>query len=117
MAEVQVVQVTADRTQVVHAVTPQHTAVVDVGYAKGAKGDKGDKGDEGDPGPPGEGASYVHDQAVPAAVWTIVHGLSYIPNMTVVDSAGSQIEGDVVYGPGEITFTASAAFAGKAYLT
>ena len=71
----------------------------------------------GPPGPAGSGGTYVHNQSTPAAVWTITHGLSYAPNLTVVDSAGEQVEGEVDYAGSTVTVTFSAAFSGKAYLS
>lgn len=71
------------------------------------------------PGPPPEGAqTYVHVQSSAAASWVIDHNLPYMPNVSVVDSAGSQVEGSVVYTSGtRVTITFSAALAGKAYLS
>ncbi len=73
----------------------------------------------GPPGPPGSGNfSYVHDQMSPASVWTIVHGLSGYPNITIVDSSQREVVGDVIYvDSNTISVTFSSAFAGKAYLS
>jgi len=62
--------------------------------------------------------SYVHVQSVSATTWTIIHGLQFIPNITVVDSAGSVVEGDYSY-PDENTVIATfiGGFTGKAYLS
>lgn len=62
--------------------------------------------------------AYVFNQNTPSTTWTIVHGLDFVPNITVVDSAGSVVEGDYSY-PNENTVIAtfSGAFAGKAYLS
>jgi hypothetical protein len=62
--------------------------------------------------------AYVFTQSVASAIWNINHGLTFIPNITVVDSAGSVVEGDYSY-PDENTVIAtfSGAFAGKAYLS
>ena len=76
----------------------------------------------GPPGPMGETAwadlGYVHDQPIAAQVWTINHNMHFVPNITVVDSAGTVVEGDYNY-PDENTviLTFSGAFAGKAYLS
>lgn len=61
---------------------------------------------------------YVYDQPSPASTWTISHGLGFIPNITVVDSAGTVIEGSYNY-PNSNTVVASfsSAFSGKAYLS
>ena len=63
------------------------------------------------------GGFYVHHQTVPAAVWSIIHGLPYNPNITVIDSAGDVVEGGISYSLGMVTLTHSAAFAGIAYLS
>jgi hypothetical protein len=64
------------------------------------------------------GATYVHSQGVPSTVWVIDHDLGFYPNVSVVDSAGEQVEGEVDYISGtrvQVTFTA--AFSGTAYLS
>ena len=82
----------------------------------------GDSGPQGPQGIPGEvqlaDISYVYTQSVSASTWTITHGLQFIPNITVVDSAGSVVEGDYSY-PDENTVIAtfSGGFTGKAYLS
>ena len=62
--------------------------------------------------------AYVFTQSVASAIWNISHGLAFVPNITVVDSAGSVVEGDYSY-PDENTVIATfvGAFAGKAYLS
>ena len=78
----------------------------------------------GTSGPQGSGSfspedvSYVYTQNTAQSTWTIVHGLQFIPNITVVDSAGTVVEGDYSY-PNENTIVASfiGSFAGKAYLS
>ena len=79
----------------------------------------------GESGPQGPGGgvsisdlSYVYVQNVSSNTWTIVHGLQFIPNITVVDSAGSVVEGDYSY-PNENTVIATfvGGFTGKAYLS
>lgn len=65
----------------------------------------------------GEDASYVHVQSTPAALWSISHGLGKYPSVTVVDSGGSVVEGDVNYiSTNNVQLTFSAAFSGSAYL-
>lgn len=79
-------------------------------------GTSGPQGPEGSFNP--EDVSYVHTQATAESTWTIVHGLQFIPNITVVDSAGTVVEGDYSY-PNENTVVTTflGAFAGKAYLS
>jgi hypothetical protein len=80
----------------------------------------GPPGPQGPPGPAGPAAagSHTHVQGVASDVWVIVHPLAYFPNVTVIDSANEQVEGDVIYGPlGTISILFSGAFAGTAYLS
>lgn len=85
-------------------------------------GNSGPQGAQGPPGLPGEvlfsDLSYVHVQETASDTWTIIHGLNFIPGITVVDSAGSVVEGDYEY-PNENTVIAhfNGSFAGKAYLS
>jgi hypothetical protein len=64
------------------------------------------------------GGSYTHTQYSSSSRWEITHNLMYNPNVTVVDSAGTIIEGSIEYlGPNSIVLLFSAPFAGKAYLS
>ena len=83
-------------------------------------GKPGPAGPEGPQGPPGqaEGAGYTHVQGTPSATWVITHNLGFHPNVTVVDSGDSEVEGAISYGGTNVlTVTFSAAFSGKAYLS
>ena len=61
--------------------------------------------------------AYVHTQAVPAASWSITHNLGKYPSVSIVDSANSEVIGEVVYNTNnQLTVSFSAAFSGKAYL-
>lgn len=61
--------------------------------------------------------TYVHNQTVASAVWTIHHNLHRYPSVTVVDSAGSVVIGDVSYLTDEtIVLYFQGAFSGIAYL-
>lgn len=70
-------------------------------------------------GPAGpSGSSYTHNQAVPAATWTVTHNLGYNPNVAIVDSSDRLVVGEVQYidlNTLEVSFTA--AFGGSAYLS
>lgn len=60
---------------------------------------------------------YVHAQDAASLTWSITHNLGRFPSVTVVDSAGTQVVGRVVYDSvNALTLTFSAAFSGKAYL-
>jgi len=67
--------------------------------------------------PDGPDLSYVHDQAIASATWTINHNLGKYPSVTIVTSAGDEVEGDIDYTSiNTVQLTFSGAFAGKAYL-
>ena len=69
--------------------------------------------------PPNAGGAttYTFNNATPTRVWRIAHNLGRFPDVTVVDSAGSQVEGDVTYQySNTLTVTFTSAFAGVAYL-
>lgn len=62
-------------------------------------------------------APFVFDQLSPSVLWTITHNLNKYPNVTITDSAGSVVLGDVKHtslNTTEISF--SSAFSGKATL-
>lgn len=84
----------------------------------GPQGPAGPQGPQGSQGPAGAGAdTYTHQQLIPATVWTIVHNLGKYPSVTVIDSAGTEVEGDVQFtDTNTIVITFSSAFAGKASL-
>lgn len=60
---------------------------------------------------------FEYAQSVPSNTWVIQHNLGKEPAVTVVDSAGSIVEGDCQYiDDSKIILTFSSAFSGKAYL-
>ena len=64
------------------------------------------------------GGTYAHTQYSSSATWTVNHNLGFKPNVTVVDSAGTIIEGAIDYQTGNtIVLTFSAPFSGTAYLS
>ena len=70
----------------------------------------------GPAGPPGE--AYIHQQSVPAAIWTVDHNLGFWPDVVVYDTSGRQAEG-LVTNPSlnRTTLTFSAPFAGTARMS
>lgn len=74
---------------------------------------------QGPPGPPGSGindAHLVHDQQTAADTWEITHNLGKYPAVTVIDSAGDQVEGDLRYiGLNAVRISFGAAFSGRAF--
>ena len=62
--------------------------------------------------------AYAHTQGTASATWTIVHNLDFYPNVTVVDSAGTIVEGEITYtNRNQVVLTFAASFSGKAYLS
>lgn len=62
--------------------------------------------------------AYAHTQGTSNSTWTINHNLDFYPNVTVVDSAGTIVEGEIAYtSRNQVVLTFSAAFSGKAYLS
>lgn len=86
----------------------------------GPPGPQGEPGEPGPPGPPGSGegvaGSYVHIQGVTSNAWVINHNLGYYPAITVFDSGGAQVLGDIVHNSvNQATVQFASAFSGKAY--
>ena len=62
--------------------------------------------------------SYIHTQGSASATWNITHNLHFYPNVTVQDSAGNIVEGEIAYTNSDsLVVTFSAAFSGQAYLS
>ena len=60
---------------------------------------------------------FVHNQISAQATWSVTHNLGKHPSVTVVDSAGTQVYGEVEYPSlNQVVLTFSAAFSGTAYL-
>ena len=60
---------------------------------------------------------FTYIKSTPDSIWDITHDLDKYPSVTVVDSAGSVVMGDITYtSKSAIKITFSAAFSGKAYL-
>lgn len=62
-------------------------------------------------------ATFTYEQTFASDTWTITHNLGRYPSVTVVDSAGSVVVGDVQYiSKDRIILTFQGAFSGTAYL-
>ena len=62
-------------------------------------------------------STYVHNQVASLSAWTINHNLNKYPSVSVVDSGGSQVIGEVQYiTTNQVILTFSSEFSGKAYL-
>jgi hypothetical protein len=61
---------------------------------------------------------HTHTQSVAATSWAITHNLGYMPSITVIDSGGNEVEGDMVYNDtNTVTISFSAQMSGIAYLS
>ena len=61
--------------------------------------------------------TFVFNQAIPSATWTINHTLDKFPSITVVSTANQVVIGDAAYtSTTQVVITFAAGFAGKAYL-
>lgn len=61
--------------------------------------------------------TYVHNQVVASKTWEITHNLYKQPSVTIVDSGGNTIVGEVEYtNLNSLVCTFSSPFSGKAYL-
>ena len=62
--------------------------------------------------------SYIHTQGSASATWNITHNLHFYPNVTVQDSAGNIVEGEIAYTNSDsLVVTFSTAFSGQAYIS
>jgi hypothetical protein len=84
----------------------------------GPQGPQGPQGLPGSGGPDGYTGSETFNQGVPSTIWRITHSLPFKPNVTVVDSAGHLVEGDVRYlSISDIEVEFASGFSGTAYLS
>lgn len=64
------------------------------------------------------GGNYTHNQITSSSTWTITHNLGFFPAVSVVDSGGNYVVGDVTYvSQNVVTVSFSSSFGGKAYLS
>jgi hypothetical protein len=60
--------------------------------------------------------SFEFEQLTALDTWVVVHNLGKMPSVTVVDSSGEMVIGDVTHNNlNQLTITFSSGFAGKAY--
>lgn len=70
-----------------------------------------------DPSTGGSDANYLHTQTVPSTTWIINHNLDKYPAVTIVDSAGSEVEGAVQHvSRNQVVLSFNVAFGGSAFL-
>lgn len=59
---------------------------------------------------------YTHTQTVSSNVWVVQHNLGKNPAVSITDTGGNEVEGDVLYvNTNSLTLSFSAPFSGKAY--
>lgn len=62
-------------------------------------------------------STYIHNQISPNSTWTITHNLNKFPSITIVDSGGNVVIGDIKYNSeNEVILTFTSSFSGIAYL-
>lgn len=109
--------VSIEESSGVQVSVPQEVVRVSLG---GSIGPAGPPGEQGEPGAPGTGsgdAYYTHSQGVAATTWTVVHNLGKFPAVTVVDSAGTTVEGTVDHiDINTLTINFAVPFSGTAYM-
>lgn len=61
--------------------------------------------------------TFIYEQGVASQTWNINHNKGKYPSVTIVDSAGTVVEGDIVYtDENNCVIYFNAGFVGKAYL-
>jgi len=111
-------------TDIVNIESPNTVVEIDetnLEVTMAAAGPQGPSGATGAQGPAGAaGAShstYVHNQNVPASFWDITHNLASYPSVSVIDSTGGFVVGDISYvSNNRLTITFSGSFSGQAFL-
>ena len=59
--------------------------------------------------------NFVFNQTIPSTTWNITHNLGKFPSVTIIDSANTEVEGDVIHiDENNIQLIFSASFSGKA---
>lgn len=71
------------------------------------------------PGPKGSsGGNYTHNQSAVSNVWIVNHNLGYNPNVSILDSAESNVEAEIWYNnTNSLEIRFSVGISGKAYLS
>jgi len=65
----------------------------------------------------GQDLSYIHYQLYASSTWVVVHNLGKFPSVSVVDSAGTLVVGNVTYlSANQLIITFHSPFGGTAYL-
>lgn len=108
----------AERTVIVRETPTSTTLVLPAESTVLQTGLPGPQGPQGPGGGGGGGGFYSHTQAVASSLWTITHGLGYRPAVTVWDTAGDQIMGEVDHlNINTVQIAFSTAISGSAYMS
>lgn len=61
--------------------------------------------------------TFIYEQSIASTTWNITHNLNQFPSVTIVDSGGTVVIGDVQYvNSNSVTLSFVAPFGGRAYL-
>jgi hypothetical protein len=82
---------------VVLAIQAEPVVELTIGAETGPQGLTGATGPAGTPGATSGDLSYRHVQSAPAVEWVIPHELGKYPALTVLDSAGTEVVGNVLH--------------------
>jgi hypothetical protein len=64
------------------------------------------------------GTSYTHVQSSASNAWSVTHNLGYYPSVTVIDSGGSEVVGEVDYtNVNSLVIHFTSPFSGNAYFS
>jgi len=118
------VTVTPDRPIIQLKVIRNETPIrlLKVGVPGGEPGPVGPQGIQGPQGQTGTGGdlTYVHYQSQASDTWLVIHNLGKRPAVTVEDSGGNEVFGDVSFDvtdpTNKLTISFTAAFGGTAFL-
>lgn len=62
-------------------------------------------------------ANYTHNQSQPLNIWYVQHNLDKYPSVSIIDSAGSMVVGDISYiDTNSLSITLAVGMSGKASL-
>lgn len=104
---------TINGVEIVGEIDPADLGLVTVEQLEAAIADAQSAAQE----PAGTTETIEYTQRVASSEWVITHNMDKYPSVTIVDSGGNAVMGDVQYlSKQEIRVTFSAAFAGTAYL-
>jgi hypothetical protein len=64
-----------------------------------------------------EDLTYFYNQTIASDTWVITHNLNKFPSVTVIDSAGNEVIGDITYdNTNQVTLRFAGEFKGSATL-